>query len=300
MSYFLKFVLSLIFVLGLLVVVIFHTADGRSDEFYLRLASPAQSSLILGTSKAAQGVHPKVLKNILGKNIYNYSFTIAHSAYGPAYLRSITNKLDSSSTDGIFIITVDPWSISEDKKFLDQHEGFSEDDKFINLECVTCYPNYSYLIKYYQKSYYHLLLVNQSSHLHDDGWLEIKVPMDSTVRAVRRKVSVKKYSSSFGKEYKLSPIRLEYLGKTIKFLQNYGRVYLVRLPVHQEIFKIEDDFIQNFNKVIADNFPLIKYLDFSPERYKFKYVDGIHLDVKSGDIVSTEIAEWVKNDLLVR
>jgi len=294
MKNFLKFVLSLVIALVFFVLVVFCFAE--SDEYYSRFTSPKQSSLILGTSKAAQGIHPEILNKVLGKKVYNYSFTIAHSPFGPAYLKSIKKKLNGDTNNGVFIVTIDPWSISENEKLLGQPSKFREHDKHINLECVTCNPNISYFIKYYQKPYYHLLVSNNAINLHDDGWLEINVPMDSSTRAFRRTKVLNDYSSTYSLNYKLSPIRLNYLHKTIKFLQTHGRVYLVRLPVHPDMYEIENNYMPGLNDLIANKFPEVKYLDLSAQNHQFKYVDGIHLDVKSGDFITTEIANWIKNN----
>ncbi|TXE17115.1 hypothetical protein ES692_10680 [Psychroserpens burtonensis] len=63
--------------------------DGYSDSFYINFTTPKQSSLILGTSRAAQGLQPKIFDTILKKQFSNYSFTVLHSPFGETYLNSI-------------------------------------------------------------------------------------------------------------------------------------------------------------------------------------------------------------------
>ena len=87
-------------------------ADGYSDSFYLKFTTPKQTSLILGNSKAAQGLKPEVFTHKLKKNIYNYSFAINTSPFGPKYLKSIQSKLDTTNDNGLFIISIDSWSLS--------------------------------------------------------------------------------------------------------------------------------------------------------------------------------------------
>ena len=89
---------------------------GGVDAFYGRFASPPAGSLILGTSRAAQGIRPAVLAARLGGQfegpLLNYAFTLTHSPYGPAYLASIRRKLRPEVRHGLFIVAVDPWSLS--------------------------------------------------------------------------------------------------------------------------------------------------------------------------------------------
>ena len=63
-----------------------------TDPFYLRFTTPQKKSLVIGTSRAAQGIVPSVMTSILnkkgwGEDLYNYSFTIMSSAYGEPYLK---------------------------------------------------------------------------------------------------------------------------------------------------------------------------------------------------------------------
>ena len=89
---------------------------GGVDAFYGRFASPAAGSLVLGTSRAAQGIRPAVLAARLAGQfegpLLNYAFTLTHSPYGPAYLASIRRKLRPGVRHGLFIVAVDPWSLS--------------------------------------------------------------------------------------------------------------------------------------------------------------------------------------------
>ena len=97
------------------ILAVFFIADGRSDSYYTRFTTGTQHSLVIGTSRAAQGINPQVLDEIIYKNnehhFFNYSFSLFDSPFGPAYYKSITKKLNPVVTDGIFIIAVDPWSV---------------------------------------------------------------------------------------------------------------------------------------------------------------------------------------------
>jgi len=96
--------------------------------------------------------------------------------------------------------------------------------------------------------------------------------------------------------FKIIQERLDYLKKTIELLKLHGKVYMVRLPIHPKMFEIELKLLPEFNKIIS---PIAKmtngYLDMSNENNCFQYTDGNHLYKKSGQLVSKEIAEWIKS-----
>ena len=64
-----------------LFIWIFSFADGTNDPFYLRFTSPKQNNLIIGTSRAAQGLQPKILNGICQTEFYNYAFTLGRSPF---------------------------------------------------------------------------------------------------------------------------------------------------------------------------------------------------------------------------
>ena len=83
----------------------------------------------------------------------------------------------------LFVVTVDPWSLS-----LTGPEGvFPEDNSFIGqMPQVSQNPNFAYLTRYQTKPLYRLLLdyATATERLHPDGWLEVRIGTDSVqVRA---------------------------------------------------------------------------------------------------------------------
>lgn len=283
------------------IYLIFLRADGKSDHYYLRFTSPKQHSLILGSSRAAQGVLPSVLNEILARNdIYNYSFTIGMSPYGPVYLKSVKKKLDHDTKDGIFILTVDPWSISSDSKDPDNPDQFREKQQIIGkTPFVNMYPNFLYLMTFYNKSFYHLLKKQKSSiTLHEDGWLEVKIKLDSATIQKRIEKKVKLYRKENLKKYKFSEVRLDYLVKTVNYLKNYGKVYLVRLPVHPLMMEIDDALIPGFNEkmISISGSTGAPYLDMSYLNETTVYTDGNHISYKSGEKVTAELAGWIASN----
>jgi len=277
---------------------IFWQADGRSDSFYLRFTTPKQNSLILGSSRSAQGLQPQVFNQVLFRNdIYNYSFTVGRSPFGPAYLKGIKKKLMSGAHDGIYIIGVDPWLISNTSEDPNNVEEFGEKDWFLGSSFSVCQkPNFPYLIKDYDDMYVKILINNSLVFLHDDGWLEVKVK--NTEDQVREKIdkTVKNYTIR-ALENSYSKTRMEYLGKTIEFLKQHGKVYLIRLPIPSKMKDLEDHFMPDFNLKI-DSLARkndCNYLDLTKSSENFKFNDGSHLTPVSGKEVSKIIANWINS-----
>ena len=96
-------------------------------------------------------------------------------------------------------------------------------------------------------------------------------------------------------QYQFSSLRLEYLQKTIEFLNQHGNVYLVRLPLHPDMMVIDNLLMPDFNEKIEQLAPLSKgYFDMTVYNDEFSYTDGNHLYKSSGKIVTDKIAQWIK------
>lgn len=282
--------------------LIFYSEKGGSDPFYLRFTTPPATSLIIGNSRAAQGIIPAEIKaNVQAyslNELLNYSFTLSSSPYGKVYLESIQRKLDSESKNGLFIVTVDPWSIAVDSNDPNNEATFPEVDNYLSkLSDVSSKPNLGYFRNHYQIPYFNILLRNfRPSHLqlHDDGWLEVSVKMDSASVDDRINRQIKHYMRR-ANDYKFSQARLAHFEKTILYLKERGDVYLVRLPVKKEIAEIERNFMPDFDaklKIVVEkcNVPL---LDLSASSESFQYTDGSHLYKASAKDVTRQIAHWI-------
>lgn len=278
--------------------LILSFANGYTDPFYLRFTSAKQTSLILGTSRAAQGVNPEILNNVLGRSdVYNFAFTNAHSPYGSIYLNSIKRKLNINSNSGIFILTIDPWSISS--KYINESrvEELRESNlcvsttSFVNLK-----PNIPYLLKNYRKPLY--TLINQKKSpvlLHKNGWLEVSVKIDSSLFSERILSKTNAYRTNQLPNYSFSEKRFSDFIDTIEYLKNYGNIYLVRLPVHPLMLNIDNELMPEFNKKINDLSKRFKlpYFDMTTLDESFTYIDGVHLYKESGKHVTKKIGKWI-------
>ncbi|MDY0237176.1 MAG: hypothetical protein RBR71_14220 [Gudongella sp.] len=272
-------------------------ADGYADAFYLKFTTPKQSNLIIGTSKAAQGIQPRVLNNILHKNFYNYSFGIYSSPYGSVYLNSIKRKLNEKEDKNIFILTVDPWSICSLNESINDSANFSEVKSFLNDITNVCKkPNFKYLFKHFEGNYYRIFSKNSPFFLHDDGWLEISLNEEQQSRIRRTNFTINDYRKKLD-QFGYSSVRFSSLLETIDYLKKFGKVYLVRLPVHPDLMKIEETLMPNFNSSIKLAIGKSNgYLDLASYNSILEYTDGVHLNVASSEIISTTIAQWIKSN----
>jgi hypothetical protein len=261
-------------------VLVLTRADGYTDPFYTRFTTPKQNNLILGTSRAAQGVQPGILDSIFEKDFYNYSFTIAHSPFGPTYMESIKKKLDQEKKDGIFIITADPWSISSTSELPNDSLNFRELHLCLaNTPHVDRDPNFMYLFRNLKGNYKDVLFRKKSGlYLHDNGWLEVSIKMDSVKTRQRIADRVDMYKTQNLPYYQFSSLRLDYLKRTIQFLNQHGEVFLVRLPLHPHMMAIDDQLMPDFNLHMKQLAPLTRgYLDMTVRNEEFSYTDGNHL-----------------------
>ena len=295
-----KFILKTLFFaipIIIFVVIVMFKAGGHLDPFYVRFTTPKHQNMILGTSRAAQGLQPKVFKSVLNKNMGNFAFTVAHSPFGKVYYESIKRKLDKKK-GSLFIVTVDPWSISSKCSPPNNISEFRENALCLNkTKILDLDPNIFYLYENFSGRYKDLIdSKNNNMYLHEDGWLEISdIAMDSVSVSHRIADKTKTYKNIHLPKTKFSSLRLEYLIKTIDYLKDYGRVYLVRLPIHESIMKIEEQLMPDFDTKIKEAIYLSNgYLDMTVQNELFEYTDGNHLYKTSGEEVSIKVANWIK------
>lgn len=292
----------LLFILPIFIFIVFVSfiAGGYTDPFYVRFTTPKQKNLIIGTSRAAQGLQPEIFNKILNANIYNYAFSVTHSPFGKVYYESILKK-HNKEKNGIFIITIDPWSISSWCKDPNDLNQFRENELCLNnTRYVNLYPNLEYLYKNLNGKYIDIILPpSKNMFLHNNGWLEVSgIPMDSASVNQRILDKIATYRTEYLPKTKFSQVRLDYLLQTVKYLKNYGKVFLVRLPVHRDMLEIEDKIMPDFNNVIEKAIALSDdYLDLTTKNDDFIYTDGNHLYKSSGKEVSELIANWIKKNL---
>ncbi|TYA56663.1 hypothetical protein [Formosa maritima] len=302
-----KFLLKTIGFISIIIIsflLIFFMADGSTDACYLKFTTGKQSALIIGSSRAAQGMHPKEFNAVLKRNdIYNYAFSLHDSPYGKAYFESIKRKIDSSTKNGIFILEVNPWTVGVLKEANEEYNSFREADNFIdNTIFVTLNPNIEYLIESYHKSYINILKDRNKIGLHEtffvenDGWLRVTIGTKGVSKDVRIKKKIEKYKKMLLNYQSNSEFRIKHLKKTINLLKQHGSVYMVRMPVINEILEIENELQSDFDEVmfkIAVDYEL-QYLNMMSKNNSYDYTDGNHLGISSGIHFSKNLAKIIK------
>ncbi|WP_116126794.1 hypothetical protein [Lewinella sp. IMCC34183] len=292
-----RFLLHLLFFLLAVAAVagaVFSLDVGYADPYYYRISGPPAPNLVLGTSKAGQGIRPDVLGAALDREFLNFSFSLSVSPYGSTYARRIAEKLRASDHGGVFVLAVDPWGIAavgSDTSAFPERTAFLE-----QLPSVTARPNLPYLVHYLERPYLNILLRQSPAVLHRDGWLEVRLGAGEAATARRTAFTLAGYRS-LGATLGVSTARLESLADIISLLDRHGRVYLVRLPVSTEMMAIEESLMPDFSDRIGglvDRFPGVQYLDMSPDNGSYTYHDGLHLTPDSGARSTRRIAEWIR------
>ena len=292
---------------------------GYVDAFYARFTGPPAGSLVLGTSRAAQGIKPGVLAAQLQRDEgpwLNYAFTLAESPYGPGYLSSIQRKLAPGTKNGLFVLAVDPWSLSLPKDVkrgkypflskagtLQRLAGgkgpviFPEEQSMVSqLADVSQNPNLDYLAHYLRKPFYQLLLNADTAHvverLHPDGWLEIALPPPSADTALLRRRTADKLATyrKLAANSSFSEDRYYGLLETIRFLQQHGQVVLVRLPTGAQMAELEKQYIPGFDNRMRSftDISHVPYLNYLDQPYPTN--DGNHITRQAAEQFSQRLA----------
>ena len=292
-----------------LAVIIFsiELLGKHTDNFYRRFTSPKQNSLILGSSRAAF-TDPAIIDDIVNKKfpaakLYNYAFTYAHSPYGPKYLESIEKKLEKNSKDGLFIVTIEPTAVMVSKEFPDDPKYFIENDKSVaRTSCVSCNPNLEYLFESYDFSITTELnkkILREKNKVADvdilkNGKLQVKILKTFPDKKLKElHISNMKTFTERLQGLKVSEVRLNYLAKTLKFLQKHGTVIVVRLPISEIPYDIERTYFSNFDARIQEicNSQNIFFKNYNLEKEHYQYTDDVHLTPEQNNIFSKNLAE---------
>lgn len=284
-----------------LVSIILIQFGGYVDYFYEKFTTPKATSMIIGDSRAMQGIQPKIVDSILSKSkfdlpILNYSFTIAQSHIGPLYTKSILKKLNKKTTNGLFIISINPWMLASRKENNNYKGEFKEDNTPPhNMTTVNSNPNFEYLIKNFK--YFHFRSIfRRSSKLHKDGWLEENnLPNDSIIYNSWKEKQLSIFKG-FTKDYKISEYRKKSLDTLINKLKPFGKVFLVRTPISREMLNLENSFYNGFDYFLDSlaQKNKITYFNYNKNQTDiYRTYDGHHLDKIGGAIFTRNLCNSI-------
>lgn len=290
--------------IGIIAVMLFlgTYADGNTDDNYRHFAVDKPQNIILGDSRSVQGIVPEVLKQKLAVPFDNFSLNIVQSPYGQIYFKALQRKLDPETKNGIFILTVNPWNLALNN-IVKKTEDFPEENSpFKNMYFYNMSPNYEYLLKNFNKSWFRIYLDREAvgksnSYLHKDGWMEVNIDMNKDSVAARTAEKTVYYKALL-ENFALSAERMKALNEMIDYLKPKGTVYLVRIPVSKNITDLENEKFPQFSTMIQglSKKKNIKFYDFSDNADDFSYIDGNHMYKESGKALSAQIADSIKAD----
>lgn len=303
-----KFILKsfiFFFIVIAIVSIILLKYGGYVDYFYEKFTTAKASSMIIGDSRALQGIQPHIIDgNLVNSDfdlpVLNYSFTIAQSHIGPLYSKSILKKLNKNTKNGLFILAVNPWMLGS-KKENDNYKGeFKEvGQPPHNMENVSMNPNFEYFIK--NLNFFHFKgIFRQSSKLHKNGWLEEKnLPNDTTTFYNWKKNQLHIFKG-FIKNYNVSSYRKKSLDTLVKSLKKHGKVFMIRTPIDKEMLALENSFFKDFdlfiNEVALSND--INYINYTVNNSrKYKTYDGHHINKYDGVDFTKSICDSIQNNI---
>lgn len=250
------------------------------DPFYRRFTTPRASSLILGSSRAAQGLRPSAFASMDSTyhTPFNFAFTVLHSPYGEAYLQLIEKKMRPGGRS-LFILEVNPWTLSARKEgVLRESRTFTRSIIIVN----NLSPNVDYLLRSGASSpSSHLWSSWRPSgqvkrYLHPNGWFEVDMKEPATREKIAEKIADYRGHTEV---WENSAYRWHYLRKTVDMLSSHGRVVLLRLPVSPEMRALEGQYMPDFDarvQRVADASD-VTYINLISASGEYRTTDGNHL-----------------------
>lgn len=284
-----KYTIAFILAVSLLGWRIVSLVPGERDPYYLKFTRGKSNGLIIGSSRAGQGIIP----SRLGPGIYNFSFNSIIAPYGTAYQKAIREKLAPESR-GPFIIEVNP-SLLALSPMRERSDVFSfpEDGGLLaRMWFFDLDPNLEYVVRSRRTPFYRdpekIIL-----KLHPDGWLEIP-PTPDPKPGQRKRIIAHSYEELFSTHI-LSRKRTAVLKEIIEELKSRGKVLLVRLPTSPEVAAIERRHFPDFSPVMNEMARAhgISFYDLY-EAGEVTTRDGDHLTKESAEVITDLIGARIR------
>lgn len=250
------------------------------DSNYARLTSYHNGGMVIGTSRAAIDVEP----SLINKDLYNFSFTIDASPFDDSYFELIKRYHQTQAFDStrIHIVTVDPWALSSVMSYENlKNKGFTS-----QLRMPISNPNHEYILRFANLSVWEInnVIMNSDRNLHINACGRLVKPMTEEFlnKDFKRKLGVKVNNYLNNDVYKhgqISPGKIKNLNAIIDFLEKDGKVYLIRLPIRNEMLQLEDTLCPDFNRIMTELAfkQAIPYINLMVYNQKFRTTDGHHL-----------------------
>jgi len=297
----LKLILKLLIVIGAVFIsfMIFYIAVSPEyiDIFYVRFITPRQSSLILGDSRAAQGLVPSVINQSSRFSFFNYAFTASYSPFCEDYFISIKDKLTQNIEGQIFIISIGPTQFTSyetttartTSSYLSSIKSVNGNG-FINLPYFLSVNRKPLIYGFFNR-------VIGTAVTHKDGWLQQRLVYVSPGEREERYTSgIIRFENSISARF-WDDLKWNSFCDIVDFLKDNGAiVILIRMPTSSDIAILENlyfpDFNDRFNSYCMED--QIYFLDHSSLSNSYNTIDGNHLTDES----AIEYSEYLSEELL--
>lgn len=301
----LKISILTLLLLGTYFFAVFKITEENVDFSYSKFTHKA-GSLIVGLSRANYAFNPEIIEEEFGNKInlpvLNFAFNRLQSQYGDVLLNSIKKKIDTNSTNGLFILSVNPGSFLIPNS-LEYNPSKADNNSILNkVTNINANPNFEYMRKCYENPLYTGLFKPKTGnrYFHKNGWAENKSNFDNNSLSLsvikRRKKFIRNKQLAFLAEHKTSKFRIQKFKETIQFLKQFGKVVIVRTPCDIEVVELESTIFPNFNsmiKKISNNYK-VPYFNYNNST-KYITFDGAHLISKSSIEFTKKLCEDIKN-----
>lgn len=275
-----------------------HTLMQQHDPFYWKATRQADH-LVIGGSRALKGVFPHIISEELQLEgeMLNFAFTGVLSPYGDKYFKAIKRKLKPAGKAGVFILSVSPGSVMD---FTDASEARESNFRFYKLWGMNQDPNIEYVLRHPRKG--SALLVEYLSEEKEAKNNVNRVYRDGS-NGTYLPESFKPKSRGVVMRYDMekSPDREARLEALVNYLNERGRVFLVRIPVSRKTLREEESIYPFFDEKMKDlcnqkkDVWYFNYNDIT-ERSPYRFSDGNqHLEGKSAEQFSLVLANDIKN-----
>lgn len=284
------------------------------DRYYLKVTTPKATSLILGTSRASQGIIPQIINDKLVGTfdgyIVNHAFTMGLTPYGPSYERFVKQKIEEGTKNGIYILEVSPSAFcalatlpNDTKNIINDTSFFTERHSFVGkITNSSTNPNVQYLTKFYSERHFifehwYNEIINKDRAILENnpyGSMNVVVKADT----VNLNFRLKRRLNYYLKEYEgigFSQARFEAFDRMVQYLKERGKVYIVRLPIAELMMKEEmrifPDFDQKMEAFAQQNgLHYFNYINYSKN---YITTDGSHLYRPSADLITTQLCDSI-------
>lgn len=311
MSKFIFRILQYVILLGLVISIyvgIIYLKPNFVDYYYYRFTTDKSSSMIMGASRAAQGIIPSIVNEDIcteENRMINHAFALGPGNFGPNYYKEIKQKIKPGTKNGVFIFSVCPWTLATNSintkddslLFFEYEQGF-----FVGtMRSSSTNPNLEYLWNHwtnkfsvFENAYKSVTNYHRMIELQKDGWLKVNINMDSVSLNNRITKGLLGFSQDSTK-YMWSDTRYQYLKKMVNYCSKRGEVYLVRMPITRQLADLELKYDPKFDDKmmnIAREFD-IPYFNFIGESGKYKTTDTHHLYKEEAKIVTRRICDSI-------